>query len=163
MSILSHSEESNNTQSSEGIKFPFSCQDFALQINKLRFNIEKVFSIIQEKIKEGKEKGNKKISFLTINQEIEFDDECLMETVAEYFNENNVVNSFLPEFCFNSNTNRLFFENCLPILLELLYGEEEHEKKLAIQRLRELVPSDEYIIYRLKNIDMTDVKTTLLF
>jgi hypothetical protein len=78
MSILSNSEESENTQSSDGVKFPFSCQNFANKINQIRFNIQKAFTFIQEKLREGITRGDKKISFLSINQEIEFDDEDLM-------------------------------------------------------------------------------------
>ena len=121
MSILTNSEESENTASSDGIRFPFSCQQFALSINKIRFNIVKAFTFIQDKLKEGITKGDRKISFFSINQEIEFDDEDLMEKVSEYFNENNVVNSFLPEFCFNSNLNQLFFQHCTGLINDLLF------------------------------------------
>ena len=103
MSLMSNSEESQNTTSSDNMKYPFTSQHFAKSVNKIRFNISKAFTFIQDKLKEGIERGDKKISLQSINQEIEFDDESLMERVSEYFNENNIVNSFLPEFTFNNN------------------------------------------------------------
>lgn len=165
---MSNSEESQNTTSSDNMKYPFTSQHFAKSVNKIRFNISKAFTFIQDKLKEGIERGDKKISLQSINQEIEFDDESLMERVSEYFNENNIVNSFLPEFTFNNNQNQLFFQHCTELINELLFLDETQEsadieKVQLLDQLNSLVPSNEYMIYRLKGVELNDVKTLIQF
>lgn len=150
---------SGNGITNDLLNVPILAKEFIQALNSLRFDMQPIFREIIERLKHTLEKESTIFNFPFISNAIDLISEKNIVQFISYFNNWSSTISFLPELCYKPELSQEVFMRHGRDLL----AEDLSRNKKKFEDFKANIPSDQYAIFRIAKINLTNVKEIFIF